>query len=91
MRIEAYSQVQQLYKATKSTRTNRMEKGRPIDQVQISSAGHDYQIAKRAVEAAPDVREELTASIKSRIDSGNYQVDSDSFAAKLLEKYQEMR
>lgn len=91
MRIESYTQVQQLYKATKSTKSDKTSKSRLSDQVHISSAGHDYQLAKKAVEAAPDVREELADSIKSRIDAGTYQVDSDSFAAKLLAKYQEMR
>ena len=73
MRIEAYTQVQQLY------------------QSQISSQGKDFQTAKAAVAAAPDIREELTAPIKARIQNGTYSVDTASFAEKLLQKQEEMR
>lgn len=93
MRIEAYTQVQQLYQ---SKQTNRGQKtGTPAqkekDVLQLSSAGKDYQTVKAAVLGCPDIREELTASIKERIQSGTYEVSSESFAEKLLSKYEEMR
>ena len=52
MRVDTLSQVAQLYhtsKPTKTTKSNGIASmGR--DQVQISSAGRDYQIAKQAGE-----------------------------------------
>ena len=51
----------------------------------------DFQTAKAAVAAAPDIREELTAPIKARIQNGTYGVDNASFAEKLLQKQEEMR
>ena len=59
--------------------------------VQISSMGKDFQTAKTAVKAAPDVREDVTAPIKASINSGTYEVSSESFAEKLLKKYEETR
>jgi negative regulator of flagellin synthesis FlgM len=53
--------------------------------------GKDYQTAKAAVEGTPDIREELTAPIKAKIQDGTYYVDNDTFADKLLEKFEEMR
>ena len=53
--------------------------------------GKDFQTAKAAVAAAPDIREELTAPIKARIQNGTYGVDNASFAEKLLQKQEEMR
>ena len=50
MRVEAYNQVAQLYnreKTQKVQNTKQMSTGR--DEVQISSMGRDYQIAKQAV------------------------------------------
>ena len=88
MRIEAYTQVQQLYNKN-STKQLKKETGssRFSDQLQISSMGKDIQIAKQAVAGAADVREDLVASIKSQIEDGTYSVDSTSLAEKLYQKY----
>ena len=45
------------------------------------------QIAKTAVAQASDIREDKVALLKNKIDSGEYSVSPDDFAAKLLEKY----
>ena len=57
MRIEAYTQVQQIYGANKSSKTSKTSQtsyGR--DAVEISSFGRDIQIAKSAVSEASDIR-----------------------------------
>lgn len=88
MRIEAYTQVQQLYKAQKTSRSAAtVSTGSVRDQLQISSIGKDIQTAKAALAATPDIREDLTASVKASVQKGTYNVDNSSFAAKLLEKY----
>ena len=87
MRIEAYTQVQQLYQSQKLSRTQKTKTATHTDRLQISSQGKDFQTAK----AAPDIREELTAPIKARIQNGTYGVDNASFAEKLLQKQEEMR
>lgn len=43
--------------------------------------------AKDAVSSASDVREDLVADIKSKINAGTYSVDSDSLAEKLYEQF----
>lgn len=91
MRIEAYTQVQQLYNAKKVTKTQEKAKASAADRIQISSIGKDIQTAKSAVASAPDIREELTAPIKAAVASGTYQVSGESFAEKLMEKYEEIR
>ena len=53
----------------------------------ISQAGYDYQIAKQAVQDSADVREDVVAKFKSQIENGTYDVDSESFADKLIEKF----
>ena len=88
MRIEAYNQISQIYgtsKTNKTARTSQTSGAR--DEVQISSMGHDYQIAKQAVAEASDIREDKVADVKQSIDSGNYQVDTGDFASMLLAKY----
>lgn len=88
MRIEAYNQVAQIYKASKiaeASKTTKTQSGR--DEVQISSFGRDYQIAKQAVAEASDIREDKVAELSAKVKSGSYDVSTDTFADKLLEKY----
>lgn len=91
MRIEAYTQVQQLYQTQKTSKTQSAQKASFRDQLEISSAGKDIQTAKNAVMGAPDIREDVVAPIKEQIQNGTYGVDADSFAEKLFAKFQEMR
>lgn len=91
MRIEAYTQVQQLYQSQKVNRSQKIGREAQSDKVQISSFGKDIQAAKAAVAGTPDIREELTAPIKAKIQNGTYSVSNGSFADKLLAKYEEMR
>ena len=88
MRIEAYNQVAQIYKANKPAGTSSTAKaGTSRDEVQISSFGRDYQIAKQAVADASDIREDKVAEVAAKVNSGSYDVSMDDFANKLLEKY----
>lgn len=88
MRIDAYSQIATLYKTAKPSKV----KGNTAaalarDEFQISRAGKDYQFAKQAVAAAPDIREDRVAELKSKLKSGKYDVDTGDFARKLLASY----
>ncbi len=89
MRVEAYTQVQQMYKTNTAKKS---EKSSPVsfhDQLEISSMGKDIQIAKQAVTSSPDVREDVIAPIKAGIQNGTYAVAEESFAEKLIQKYEE--
>ena len=91
MRIQAYTQVQQLYQSSKIKSSQKTGSVAQTDKVQISSFGKDIQMAKAAVAGSPDIREELTAPIKAKIEEGTYTVDNEDFANKLLKKFEEMR
>ena len=88
MRIEAYNQVAQLYQTSTTKNTSQAAKanGMGRDEVQISSTGKDYNVAKAALSEAPDIREDLVADIKARLKDGTYDVSADDFAEKLLSK-----
>ncbi|MBD5545492.1 MAG: flagellar biosynthesis anti-sigma factor FlgM [Lachnospiraceae bacterium] len=89
MRIEAYTQVQQVYNTTKSSKSIKTNTAGYRDAVQISSMGKDIQIAKQAVANTPDIREEVVAPLKASVQAGTYYVSNESFADKLLEQYKE--
>jgi negative regulator of flagellin synthesis FlgM len=57
------------------------------DEVQISKEAMDFQLVMKAAKAAreiPDIREEVIAPIKEKLDNGTYEVDSKAIADKLL-------
>ena len=87
MRIEAYTQVQQMYSAKKAANVKSKSNVSRSDQVQISSIGKDIQNAKQAVAGASDIREDVIAPIKAKIQAGTYEVSAESFADKLMSKY----
>ena len=91
MRIEAYTQVQQMYSAKKAANVKSKSNVSRSDQVQISSIGKDIQNAKQAVAGASDIREDVIAPNKAKIQAGTYEVSAESFADKLMQKYEEMR
>lgn len=88
MRIDAYNQVAQVYGASKYAKATKAQNAEgQRDQISISQAGRDYQVAKNAVSEASDIREDKVSQLKARIDAGTYSVDAGAFAGKLLEKF----
>ena len=91
MRIEAYTQVQKLYDTNKAKKAAVGSSVNVSDKLQLSSLGKDTVWAKKAVAESSDVREDVVAPIKARIQSGTYEVSADSFADKLIQKFEELR
>ena len=87
MRIDGMQKVAQIYSSNTIAKTEKKKVEAAKDNLQISQAGRDYQIARKAVSEAPDVREELVADIKSRVEAGTYNVSADAFAEKVIAKY----
>lgn len=89
MRIDAYNQITQLYGVQKTRKAQGTQSVSAMkDQFSISQAGRDYQVARKAVSEASDIREDKVAQLRSMVDAGAYSVEPESFASKLLEKYQ---
>lgn len=88
MRIDAYNQIAQVYGVSNYAKTAKIQNAEEQrDQISISQAGRDYQVAKNAVSEASDIREDKVAQLKSRIQAGTYSVDEGAFASKLMEKF----
>jgi flagellar biosynthesis anti-sigma factor FlgM len=56
------------------------------DSVSLSSEARALAASRRAVESAPDVREDRVAELKQRIARGEYDVPADVLARKLLKR-----
>lgn len=89
MRIDGLNKVAQLYSSNSLARTEKKVKAEK-DNVQISQTGRDYQVARQAVMEAPDIREDLVAEIKSRVEAGTYEVSGEAFASKVIERYKQL-
>lgn len=84
MRIDAINRVSQIYQANSTKKVVGAKKEDRYDTVQISQAGKDYQVAKLAAAAAPDVRTDLVNDIKTRMQNGTYDLSMEKLADKLL-------
>ena len=86
MRIDSMNQVSQVYRMNKAKKVNTAYQASVGDRVEISQLGRDLQIAKKAVSAAPDVREDKVAAMKEAL-AGGYSVSDNDIADKLLESF----
>ncbi|MBR1471984.1 MAG: flagellar biosynthesis anti-sigma factor FlgM [Lachnospiraceae bacterium] len=91
MRVDAYSQIQNLYNVSK-TAGSRNAAPAPAadfkDKLNISGPGKDLQIGKQAVAAAPDIREDKVAALKGAYESGTYNVSANAVADKILANFE---
>ncbi len=55
-----------------------------MDKVEISAASRDVQKIQQVLENTPDVRAEKVQDLKSRVQSGEYKVDSREIASKMI-------
>lgn len=87
MRIDAYNKISQVYQTNVAKKTNKTVASSTSDQVEISRIGKDYQVAKKAVAAAPDERMDKVNEIKARMESGSYNISAEEIANKLVDGY----
>ncbi len=90
MRVEAYNKIGQVYQANQTMRIKETAKGSERDELTISNTARDYQAARQALARVPDIREDKVNAIKQSMEAGAYQVSADSFAAKLIARYEEL-
>ena len=87
MRVDAYSKIAQVYQTNALQKMEKKANVLAKDQVEISSMGNDYQIAKKAVSESPDIRADKVQDIKERIASGTYNVNMEEVADNILKRY----
>ncbi len=90
MRVEAYNKINQIYQTKQQSRTSGSVRTEARDELCISSTGKDYQAARQALASVPDIREDRVRELKAEVDAGTYHVSADSFAAKVIAKYEEL-
>ncbi len=90
------TQTEGLKKAEQSAKTERASQVEKLAKQQGSSAPVAPQISSRGKEmakaaaiasGAPDVREDRIAEIKKRLAAGEYKIDSDAIAEKMISEH----
>jgi len=84
MRIDAMSEITQLYQLNGTRKKTEKPAGYSRDSVEISSFGRDLQIAKQAVAQAEDIRADKVQELKTSMANGTYNVPMSALADKLL-------
>lgn len=87
MRIDTLSRVNQLYQAGRPKKSAEAKTEDRKDFLEISQSGKDYQVAKAAVQDAPDIREERVEAIRQEMAAGTYSVGGKEIAERLVERY----
>ena len=82
MRIDAYNQVSQLYQTSRPQKVAKKSETTVRDQFTVSS-----KTAKKALAAAPDIREEKVAALKEQIAFGSYNVSAQEIADSVVSKF----
>jgi negative regulator of flagellin synthesis FlgM len=72
--------------ATANTVTTGTTGSREAATVELSTRSRELHEALRAAKAAPDVRADVVADVKARIDNGTYNVDATSIAHRMLDR-----
>lgn len=65
---------------------NTSDSSTPAATVNFSSQAQQIKSATAAVNATPDVREDLVASLKQKVDSGTYHVSSSDIADMMIRR-----
>ena len=87
MKIDAYMQVNQVYRASKPRAASKSSKvASENDSLEISSFAKDYQVAKKAAAETPDVREDKVKDIMERMKAGTYNVSIEDVAENLANR-----
>lgn len=86
MRISGVNNILNNYNTQKVTQTDNKKKVKGKDVFDISSTAKEYQIAKKALSQNPDIREDKVQDIKRRIETGNYNINAQEIADKIVDK-----
>ncbi len=86
--VSPVAQVQTITPPTKAIAHAYGKEATPAAQVEFSSQAQAIAVAAVAVDATPDVREDLVAKLKSQVDAGTYHVSGKDIAEQLLRRAQ---
>lgn len=82
------NKIQNLYNKQKSSRNNTKNKKRD-DKINISNKAKDIKQLEKSLENTAEIRNEKVKQLKTAIKNGNYQIEPQKIAEKILSQSQE--
>ena len=74
-------------KASNDARIEEKSQSQQDTIVNLSTASKEVQTAKEIIASEPDVREDKVAELKAKIESGNYTIDNQAVADKMVDSF----
>lgn len=87
MRVDAISKIYETYKTKMVPSSTQSEKTTSKDKVELSTMAQDYATIQKKLSETSDIREDLVADIKQRMENGTYNVSAKDVASKILMGY----
>ena len=78
------NKVSELY--NKQKQDQKADKGEKGDKLNISNKAVQFKEIKEELKASSDIRQEKVADIKKAVTKGNYDIDSEKVAEKILDR-----
>ncbi|HIE29022.1 TPA: flagellar biosynthesis anti-sigma factor FlgM [Candidatus Poribacteria bacterium] len=86
-KINTYTEVNSKTSSKELEASNSLSgKSNNKDEVLLSESAVKFSRFKERLSALPDVRDDIVAELKSRIQNGDYQVDGEKVADKMIEE-----
>ena len=85
--VQKSAPIDSLSAASKPDTAEKVEDSAPAqsgDNISLSGASKQIQSAQSAIQGLPDVRLERVTEIKNALDDGNYHVESEVIAKKMV-------
>ena len=74
-------------KASNEARIEEKSQSQQDTIVNLSTASKEVQTAKEVIASEPDVREDKVAELKAKIEAGNYTIDNQAVADKMVDSF----
>jgi negative regulator of flagellin synthesis FlgM len=84
-KVDKYYKTQ-LSKSKSKAKTEAKSSAKAQDSVEFSSELQSINILKNKMETTPDVRTEKVESIKAKLESGEYSVNTEEVAQKIIDE-----
>ena len=84
MRVDQINNIYETYKKQEISKAKPVVKTQKKDEVEFSSTAKDFQTIYKLLSTTPDIREDKVSDIKTKINSGTYNVKAGEVADKIL-------
>ena len=79
-----FNKIAELY--NKQKEDNKSEKNKKGDKLNISNKAVQFKEIKEKIKNTADIRQEKVSGLKESVTKGDYKVDSEKVAAKILDR-----